>query len=70
MFSQSVIETRAAIEGYLLHYWNVDCSDDSILTAEQNHLWLKNTQLKTVIDNISSPPGVSVILANTMTMEQ
>lgn len=70
MFSQSVIETSAAFEGYLLHYWNVDCSDDAILPAEQYHPWLKNTQMKTVVDNISSAPGVSVILANTMTMEQ
>ncbi len=54
-----VIETRAALAGYLLRYWNVDCSDDAHLPAEQNQLWLKNTQIKSVIENISLAPGVA-----------
>lgn len=65
-----VIETRSALAGYLLRYWNVDCSDDARLPAEQNQLWLKNTQIKSVIKNISLAPGVAGSLANSVSMEQ
>lgn len=65
-----VIETRAALAGYLLRYWNVDCSEDARLPSEQNQLWLKNTQIKSVIKNISLAPGVAGSSANSVSMEQ
>lgn len=65
-----VVETRAALAGYLLRYWNVDCSDDARLPAEQNQLWLKNTQIKSVIANITLAPGVAGSLVNSESMEQ
>lgn len=65
-----VVETRAALAGYLLRYWNVDCSDDADLPSEQNHLWLKNSQIKSVIENISLAPGAVGCFANTVSMEQ
>ena len=64
-----VIETRAALAGYVLRYWNVDCSDEAHLPAEKNQLWLRNTQIKSVIENISLAPGVAEGLANTVSME-
>lgn len=65
-----IIKTRSALAGYLLRYWNVDCSDDARLPAEQNQLWLKNTQIKSVIKNIRLAPGVAGSLANSVSMEQ
>lgn len=40
------VEVRAAIAGYLLRRWNVDCSEDHSLRTENKglefHLWLRN----------------------------
>lgn len=47
-----VIETRAALAGYLLRHWNVDCSDDARLPPNKNQLWLKNAEVKSAIENI------------------
>lgn len=38
------IQIRAALTGYLLQFWNVDCSFDASLDAEQYHIWLKNSK--------------------------
>lgn len=64
-----VIETRAALAGYLLRYWNVDCSDEAYLSAEQNQLWLKNTQIKSEIENISLAPGVAGSMTSKESLE-
>lgn len=60
-----VIETRAALAGYLLRYWNVDCSDNASLPAKQYHLWLQNAQIKSVIENIGLAPGTTGSMAKT-----
>ncbi|WP_323125313.1 WYL domain-containing protein [Pseudidiomarina terrestris] len=37
------VSIRAARAGYLLRYWNVDCSLDHSLSAHEYHLWLQNS---------------------------
>ncbi|MDO6718708.1 WYL domain-containing protein [Psychrosphaera sp. 1_MG-2023] len=36
------LEVREALLGYVLRYWNVDCSQEASLAGGENHLWLKN----------------------------
>lgn len=48
---------RAAMAGYILRLWNVDCTPDHSLRDAQYCLWLKNiTELKHV-ENMSIAPG-------------
>lgn len=52
------IEVRAALAGYLLRRWNVDCSEHHSLTGDEYHLALKNVDsLSSDIDNIMLAPG-------------
>ncbi|KIF52249.1 WYL domain-containing protein [Vibrio owensii] len=37
-----VIQVRAAVAGYWLRLWNVDCSKDASLRGTEFHLWLRN----------------------------
>nr|MBP9033939.1 WYL domain-containing protein [Pseudomonadales bacterium] len=39
-----VARVRAALVGYMLRRWNVDCTPDHSLRGGENHLWLKNRQ--------------------------
>lgn len=53
-----VIEVRAAVAGYVLRRWNVDCSFDHRLTGDEYHLALGNVNaLSENIDTISLAPG-------------
>lgn len=36
------VNIRAAVAGYLLRLWNIDCSDDHSLEGNEIHLWLRN----------------------------
>ena len=38
-----IIQARAAVVGYLLRKWNVDCSEDHSLQGPEHHLWLANS---------------------------
>jgi predicted DNA-binding transcriptional regulator YafY len=38
------VRARAAMAGYLLRRWNVDCTEDHSLKGGENHLWLRNRQ--------------------------
>jgi hypothetical protein len=51
------INVRAAVAGYLLRRWNVDCTKDGILKGEEYHLWLKNRQALYGVDNLKIAPG-------------
>ncbi|PCI53427.1 MAG: WYL domain-containing protein [Gammaproteobacteria bacterium] len=52
------VEVRAALAGYLLRRWNVDCSDNHCLTGDEYHLALGNVDsLSNDIDNIMLAPG-------------
>ncbi|WP_305909710.1 WYL domain-containing protein [Methylomarinum sp. Ch1-1] len=48
---------RAAVAGYVLRRWNVDCTDDHSLTGSEYHLWLKNTVTLYGVENLAIAPG-------------
>ncbi|MCB1807450.1 MAG: WYL domain-containing protein [Candidatus Competibacteraceae bacterium] len=51
-----ILNVRAARTGYLLRYWNVDCSPDHHLPAREHHLWLRSHQiLKHCINAVLAP---------------
>lgn len=52
-----IVQVRAAVAGYLLRKWNVDCSQDHKLDGPENHLWLKNTQTLYGVENLQLAPG-------------
>lgn len=52
-----VTGVRAALTGYMLRRWNVDCTPDHSLKGEENHLWLKNRQALYGVANLVLAPG-------------
>lgn len=48
---------RAAMAGYLLRHWNVDCTKDHSLKGGENHLWLRNRPALYGVANIGLAPG-------------
>lgn len=48
---------RAAMAGYLLRRWNVDCTDDHSLKGGEHHLWLRNRQALYGVTNLVLAPG-------------
>jgi len=50
-------QVRAAVAGYVLRKWNVDCSEQHILTGPENHLWLQNRQTLYGVENLILAPG-------------
>lgn len=48
---------RAAVAGYALRRWNVDCSEEHSLTGPEYHLWLKNRQALYGVENLIIAPG-------------
>jgi hypothetical protein len=55
--SQLLIEVRAAMTGYLLRRWNVDCSERGTLIGAEYQLWLQNRFTLKNIQNLSIAPG-------------
>lgn len=51
------IQTRAAIAGYALHRWQVDCSPDAKLNPMKHHLQLANPQALTGVESAFLAPG-------------
>lgn len=50
------VNVRAAIAGYLMRLWNVDCSKDHHLDTAEIHLWLRNSAaLYGVVNNFLAP---------------
>lgn len=54
------VPVRAAVAGYVLRRWNVDCSSDHRLRGPEYHLWLQNTQALAGIENLILAPGFSM----------
>ena len=52
-----VTRVRAALVGYMLRRWNVDCTLDHSLKGGENHLWLKNRQALYGVTNLVLAPG-------------
>ena len=48
---------RAAMAGYLLRRWNVDCTNDHSLKGGEYHLWLRNRQALYGVTNLVLAPG-------------
>lgn len=55
------VTVRAAVAGYVLRRWNVDCSENHQLNGPEYHLWLNNTQILTGVENLVLAPGYSAI---------
>jgi len=51
------LNVRAAMAGYLLRRWNVDCSESASLSGSEYQLYLKNSQTLYGADNLSIAPG-------------
>lgn len=54
------IEIRAAMAGYLLRRWNVDCTDDASLKGNEYQLWLSNIQTLYGAENLEVAPGYNI----------
>lgn len=55
--SMMKVEIRAAIAGYLLRLWNVDCSETACLSTSQYQLALNNRAALYGVQNLSIAPG-------------
>lgn len=53
------INVRAAVAGYVLRCWNVDCSANYKSMGAQYHLCLQNRQALACVDNLILAPGYS-----------
>ena len=51
------IQARAAVVGYLLRKWNVDCSKNHSLQGPEYHLWLENTPTLYGVENLHLAAG-------------
>jgi Predicted transcriptional regulator len=51
------VNVRAAVAGYVLRRWNVDCSEGQSLKGAEYHLWLKNRQALYGVENLVIAPG-------------
>jgi predicted DNA-binding transcriptional regulator YafY len=51
------VRARAAIAGYLLRRWNVDCTENHSLKGAEFHLWLRNRQAVYGASNLTLAPG-------------
>lgn len=51
------VRARAALVGYLLRRWNVDCTADHSLKGGEYQLWLRNRQALYGISNLLLAPG-------------
>ncbi|HXG29071.1 MAG TPA: WYL domain-containing protein [Nevskiales bacterium] len=54
------VRARAAMAGYLLRRWNVDCTEDHSLKGSEYHLWLRNRQALYGVTNLVLAPGYDV----------
>lgn len=51
------MRVRAAMAGYLMRRWNVDCTEDHSLKGAEFHLWLRNRQALYGVTNLILAPG-------------
>lgn len=55
-----VLNVRAAIAGYVLQQWSVDCSADHALDPTRYRLWLKNSLTLYGVSNALLAPGYQI----------
>lgn len=58
------IQVRAAVAGYVLRRWNVDCTENHSLIGGEYHLWLKDPQALNSVENFILTPGFSEVKGN------
>lgn len=51
------IRVRAALAGYLMRQWNVDCTEEHSLKGSEYHLWLRNRKALYGATNLVLAPG-------------
>ncbi len=51
------VNVRAAMAGYLLRRWNVDCSESGSLSGREYQLYLQNSQTLYGAENLAIAPG-------------
>lgn len=51
------VNVRAAVAGYVLRRWNVDCTEDHNLKGAEHHLWLRNSRALYGVQNLVLAPG-------------
>ncbi len=51
------LNVRAAVAGYVLRRWNVDCTENHSLQGAEYHLWLRNRQALYGVQNLMLAPG-------------
>lgn len=51
------VKTRAAVAGYFLRRWRVDCSPDHSLDPSEHHLWLRNQETLYGVESAALAPG-------------
>lgn len=51
------VNVRAAMAGYLLRRWNVDCSESGSLSGPEYQLYLQNSQTLYGVENLAIAPG-------------
>lgn len=51
------LNVRAALAGYLLRRWNVDCTQEATLCGGEYQLWLRNRQTLYGAENLAIAPG-------------
>ncbi len=54
------VNVRAAVAGYVLRCWNVDCTENHSLEGPEYHLWLKNRQALYGVENLVIAPGYDI----------
>jgi hypothetical protein len=52
------LRSRAALAGYMLRRWSIDCSPDHSLDPASHHLWLRNPQTLYGVESAVFAPGV------------
>jgi len=53
------LTARAALVGYLLRRWNIDCTEEASLKGGEYQLWLRNRQTLYGAENLTIAPGYS-----------
>ncbi len=51
------LEVKAALAGYLLRRWNVDCSEQATQISSEHQLWLRNNQTLYGVENLHLASG-------------
>jgi len=51
------LRARAALAGYMLRRWSIDCSQDHSLDPASHHLWLRNPQTLYGVESAVFAPG-------------